>query len=256
MNSQQKQTLIELSNVTNRFGDFVLHDEINFKINEGDIIGLIGGSGTGKSVLLNTILDLRDKSEGTITFKGKDIDKMNFSQKQNFRKQLGVLFQSGALFTNLSVLENVMFPIVEYTDLDKKSVQRMAYAKIKLVGLPDNSLHKKPSELSGGMIKRAALARALAVDSKILFLDEPTAGLDPIGAENFDSLILDLANILSLTVIMITHDLDSLYRICNQIAVLIDKKIIKAPLQEIIKLDHPWIQSYFYGIRGQKQKGD
>ena len=218
----------------------------------GEIVGLVGGSGTGKSVLLNTILGLKQPDSGEIYIQGQDRAKMNLSDREALNNQLGILFQGGALFSSLSVRENIMVPMREHTDLPLSLMRELADMKINMVGLPPNAASLKPSDLSGGMRKRAGLARSLALDPAILFLDEPTAGLDPVGASAFDKLILNLHGAMDLTVIMITHDLDSLFRICDRIAVLVDKKIgINDSLKNVLEYDHPWVKEYFGGPRSR-----
>jgi phospholipid/cholesterol/gamma-HCH transport system ATP-binding protein len=247
--------LIEVRNLVNRFGRHAVHDGVNLTIFEDEILGIVGGSGTGKSVLLHTILGLRAPTEGEVSVFGEDIacqqsDKLSFCQHR-----WGVLFQGGALFSGLTVLENVMAPIIEHTRISKGFAAELASLKLKMVGLNETAFHKFPSELSGGMIKRAALARALANEPRIIFLDEPTAGLDPIGAAEFDQLILYLREHLKITVVMISHDMDSLLTICDRLAVLLDKKIIVDCKAAILQHPHPWIREYFGGVRGRAALG-
>ena len=249
--------LIEVSNVVNRFGSHTVHDGINLTIFEGEIIGIVGGSGTGKSVLLRTMLGLHTPNEGEVRVFGGDITCRDrgdgyLSECQN---RWGVLFQSGALFSGLTVLENVVAPIIENTRISKPFAAELGRLKLKMVGLGEVAFDQYPSELSGGMIKRAALARALATEPQVVFLDEPTAGLDPISAAEFDQLILYLREHLKLTVVMISHDLDSLLTICDRLAVLVDKKIIVDVTEAITRHPHPWIRSYFGGVRGRLARG-
>ena len=216
------------------------------------MLGVVGGSGAGKSVLLNTLIGLKQPDGGAVKLFGVDLAKASEAEWGAIERRWGVLFQQGALFSNLTVRENVSAPMFEHTKLDKEEVRRLADLKIALSGLPPDAATKKPSELSGGMRKRVGLARALALDPELLFLDEPTSGLDPIGAAEFDELIADLSDSLGLTVFMITHDMDSLYAICDRVAVLADKKIVAvAPVAELERSDHPWIKDYFLGPRGR-----
>ena len=214
---------------------------------------MVGGSGTGKSVLMRAILGLRPPQAGQIRVLGVDALTDNVKERLKIERNSGVLYQNGALFSSLTVAENVMVPLKEHHDeLPFDLINDLAMLKIRLAGLPDNAADKFPSQLSGGMVKRAALARALALDPAILFLDEPTAGLDPISAAAFDQLILSLQRALGLTVFLITHDLDTLYTICNRVAVLADGKVlVAAPLAEVEQFDHPWVQEYFHGPRGR-----
>lgn len=234
--------IIAVHNLVNRFGKQVVHDHLNFEINEPQIIGLVGGSGSGKSVLMRTIVGLQKPTSGTVEVMGGSSDQPGL---------FGVLFQKGALFSALTVEENIMVPLKERGDISDDMARQLAAMKIRLVGLPEFAGAKYPSELSGGMIKRASLARALAVDPPILFLDEPTAGLDPIGAAEFDQLVLELQKALGITIVIITHDLDTLFTVCDRVAVLVDKKIIIDTIENLLQSDHPWIQSYFHGPRGR-----
>jgi phospholipid/cholesterol/gamma-HCH transport system ATP-binding protein len=243
---------IEVRGLVTRFGDNVIHDGLDLSIRRGEVLGVVGGSGSGKTVLLNTLIGLQQPEDGTIKLFGEDRRQISGRRMNEIERRWGVLFQQGALFSNLTVRENVAAPMVEHTELGKDQIRRLADLKISLVGLPPEAANKKPSELSGGMKKRAGLARALALDPELLFLDEPTSGLDPIGAAEFDELIADLSDSLGLTVFMISHDIDSLYAICDRVAVLADKKIVAiAPISELEESDHPWIQEYFLGPRGR-----
>ena len=243
---------IEVRDLVTRFGDNIIHDHLNLTVPKGEVVGVVGGSGAGKSVLLNTIIGLREPQEGSVKVFGEDIRYARRRVWTAIERRWGVLFQQGALWTNLTVKENVCAPMTEHTTLSKKDIDELADLKIALAGLPAGAGALKPSELSGGMIKRAGLARALALDPDLLFLDEPTSGLDPISAAAFDDLIGELSDALKLTVFMITHDLDSLYKITDQVAVIADKKIVAmAPVRELQNLDQPWIQSYFHGARGR-----
>jgi phospholipid/cholesterol/gamma-HCH transport system ATP-binding protein len=249
--------IIEVRNVVNRFGDHTVHDGINLTIFENEILGIVGGSGTGKSVLLRTMLGLHTPQEGKVHVFGSDITckEKGHSNLSHCQHQWGVLFQSGALFSALTVLENVVAPIIENTNISKPFAAELGRLKLKMVGLREEAFDKYPAELSGGMVKRAALARALATEPKVLFLDEPTAGLDPISAAEFDQLILYLREHLQLTVVMISHDMDSLLTICDRLAVLVDKKIIVDATEVIVNHPHPWIRNYFGGVRGRAARG-
>ena len=243
---------IQVKGLVSAFGDRVIHQGLDLTVKAGEVLGVVGGSGAGKSVLLNTIIGLKRPEGGQVKVFGQDINRINEHQMELIEQRWGVLFQNGALFSNLSVQENVAAPFFEHTTLSRPEIYELADLKIALAGLPPHSGALKPSELSGGMRKRAALARALALDPELLFLDEPTSGLDPIGAGAFDALIRDLSESLGLTVFMITHDLDSLYAICDEVAVLADKKVVAVgPIAELKKSPHPWIQEYFNGPRGR-----
>ncbi|MFS2318307.1 ABC transporter ATP-binding protein [Maricaulis sp. D1M11] len=244
--------IIEARNLRTAFGEHVVHQHLDLQIRRGEILGLVGGSGTGKSVLLNTVLGLKSADGGDILFEGRSMAAMSNEERRLIESRWGVLFQNGALFSALTVKENVMAPMREHVELSARLMEEIADMKIGLAGLPPEAGNRFPSELSGGMRKRAALARSLALDPSVLFLDEPTAGLDPIGAAAFDSLILELSRALGLTVFMITHDLDSLHAICDRVAVLADKKVeAVAPIPELMRHPHPWIQEYFNGPRGR-----
>ena len=244
---------IIVENLTNRFGDQTIHDELSLKVNRGEIIGVVGGSGTGKSVLMRSIIGLQVPHSGSIEVLGQSITDAEEDDDIDIRSRWGVLFQGGALFSTLTVAENVEVPLKQfYPELAPELRHEIARYKVKLSGLPEEATSKFPSELSGGMKKRAGLARALALDPELLFLDEPTAGLDPIGAAAFDKLIRGLTDTLGLTVFLITHDLDSLYAICDRVAVLADKQVIAVgTIEELLSTDHPWIQDYFRGPRGR-----
>ncbi|WP_120496868.1 ABC transporter ATP-binding protein [Kiloniella sp. EL199] len=243
--------VISLRDIRNQFGDQVLHNHLNLDIRKGEVIGIVGGSGTGKSVLMRTIVGLNQKAAGTIKILGQDVDRISQAELSTLRQRMGVLFQDGALFSSLTVSQNIEAVINEHTKLPAQFVREIAALKIALAGLPVEAGDKYPSELSGGMRKRAGIARALALDPDILFLDEPTAGLDPIGAAQFDALIAKLQDTLGLTVVMITHDLDSLHAICNRIGVLLDKKIKVGTINELTKETDLWIKEYFGGPRGR-----
>lgn len=244
--------VVSLQGITNRFGKQVVHEKLDLDIYRGEIIGLIGGSGSGKSVLLRTILGLNRQSEGSVTIMGVDMDEASEQEKAAIRSQWGVLFQEGALFSSLNVGDNISFPLREFTNVSPGMQKAIARMKIELVGLPPFAYYKSPGELSGGMKKRAGLARALAMDPAILLLDEPTSGLDPLSASDFDQLVLTLRETLNLTVCMVTHDLDSLYATCDRVAVLAEKRIYAVDsIPNLLKVDHPWIQDYFTGPRGR-----
>ena len=243
---------VKVRGLSNSFGDQVVHQDLDLDVRTGEIIGVVGGSGTGKSVLMRAILGLRRPQAGHIEVLGVDALSGDTQERLKIERNSGVLYQGGALFSSLTVAENVMVPLKEHHSLPPDLVHDLAILKIRLSGLPDNAADKYPSQLSGGMRKRAALARALALDPALLFLDEPTAGLDPIGAAAFDALILNLQRALGLTVFLITHDLDTLYTICNRVAVLADGHVlVNAPLEEVERFDHPWVQEYFHGPRGR-----
>ena len=243
---------IEVKGLVSAFGDRVIHQGLDLTVESGEVLGVVGGSGAGKSVLLNTIIGLKRPEGGVVKVFGEDINRLNEHGMELIEQRWGVLFQNGALFSNLTVRENVAAPFFEHTTLSRPEIYELSDLKIALTGLPPHAGSLKPAELSGGMRKRAALARALALDPELLFLDEPTSGLDPIGAGAFDALIRDLSESLGLTVFMITHDLDSLYAICDRVAVLADKKLIATgPIAELKKSPHPWIQEYFNGPRGR-----
>ena len=243
---------IRIKGLVNQFGDQVIHDNLSLDVRKGEILGVVGGSGTGKSVMMRSIIGLQQPRAGEIEVFGTHV--LNEEESDgSIRSRWGILFQGGALFSTLTVAENVQVPLKEfYPDMDPQLRDEIALYKIALSGLPPEAAAKYPSELSGGMRKRAGLARALALDPDLLFLDEPTAGLDPIGAAAFDSLTKNLQQTLGLTVFLITHDLDTLYEICDRVAVLADKKVIAVgTIPELRASDHPWIQEYFGGPRGR-----
>lgn len=234
------------------FGPKLIMKGLDLDVMRGEVLGFVGGSGTGKSVLTRTVLGLIPKRSGTISVFGHDLDRISPTEHRLIERRWGVMFQHGALFSGLSVKQNVQVPMREYLDLSESLMDELARLKLALVGLPPDAADKFPSELSGGMIKRAALARALALDPELVFLDEPTSGLDPIGAAEFDELISTLQKTLGLTVFMVTHDLDSLYSICDRVAALADGKVIAAgPIAELLASDHPWLRAYFHGKRAR-----
>ncbi|HTK35747.1 MAG TPA: ABC transporter ATP-binding protein [Caulobacteraceae bacterium] len=250
--SKQGETVIEVDGLVSRFGDRVVHDGLDLTVKQGEVFGLVGGSGAGKTVLLNTLIGLRQPDGGEVKVLGQNPLLAQDDQTHGLESRWGVLFQGGALFSALSVRENVGAPLREHTRLPISLIDDLADLKLGMVGLPDHAGDLRPAELSGGMRKRAALARALIMDPELLFLDEPTAGLDPIGAEQFDTLIKELSGGLGLTVFMITHDLDSLYALCDRVAVIADNKVVACgPIPELEKSDHPWIRDYFLGPRGR-----
>jgi phospholipid/cholesterol/gamma-HCH transport system ATP-binding protein len=247
----ENDAIISVRGLRTQFGTNVIHDNLDLDVRRGEVLGVVGGSGTGKSVLLRTIIGLNKARAGTISVFGDNVTEMSDAEQRAMQQRWGVLFQDGALFSSLTVAQNIQVPLKEHTHLRKDVIDELACVKVDIVGLPPNAANKFPSELSGGMRKRAGLARSLALDPELVFLDEPTAGLDPIGAAAFDNLIRDLQQSLNLTVFMVTHDLDSLAAICDRIAVLIDKKIVVDTMENLMQLDHPWIQEYFHGPRAR-----
>ena len=240
--------ILSARGIVNRFGKQQVHDKIDLDILPGEIIGIAGGSGSGKSVLLRTLTGLHRPNAGQVLLDGKRIDAIGPSEKASL---IGVLFQQGALFSSLSVAQNVMLPMREHTDLPPEQQERIAVMKLELAGLSGDSGNKFPSELSGGMVKRAAFARALALDPRILFLDEPTSDLDPLTASGIDVLIQRLNQSLGITVVIVTHDLTTLFTICRRIAVLVDKKITVGTLAELMRSDQPWVHEFLHGPRAQ-----
>ncbi|MBC6403204.1 MAG: ATP-binding cassette domain-containing protein [Hyphomonadaceae bacterium] len=243
---------VQACGLLNRFGSNIIHENLDFTLKSEEILGIVGGSGSGKSVLMNTLLGLKIPEGGKIYYYGCDRSRLNDRERAAMNNEIGVLFQGGALFSSLTVRENIMVPLREHTDLPEPLMCELADMKIHMVGLPAHAATLFPSDLSGGMKKRAGLARSLALDPKLLFLDEPTAGLDPIGASAFDNLILDLREAMKFTVLMVTHDLDSLYTICDRVAVLVDKQIVVADrLSEVQNYPHSWVKQYFGGPRSR-----
>lgn len=250
--ADNNQNIIEVRGLRTQFDDFVVHDNLDLDVYPGEILGVVGGSGTGKSVLMRAIIGLKPPSAGVVRVFGENYYEANEETRLSIERRWGVLFQGGALFSSLTVAQNVMAPIREHLHLEGELAKDMAALKISMVGLPAEAGAKYPSELSGGMRKRAGLARALALDPELVFLDEPTAGLDPIGAAKFDELIVNLKESLGLTVFMVTHDLDTLHAACDRVAVLAEKRVISCgALEEVRRADHPWIQEYFSGPRGR-----
>lgn len=244
--------IIEVHKLCNRFGTHSVHKDLDLTLMRGEILGVVGGSGTGKTVLLRSIVGLNTPAAGQIQVFGQNLSELTDSQRSESDRRTGVLFQGGALFSSLNLQQNVAIALIEHTGLPRPDAEELARMKLALAGLPPEAALKYPSELSGGMVKRAALARALALDPEILFLDEPTAGLDPIGAAAFDRLIVTLRNALGLTVFLVTHDLDTLYAACDRVAVLSQKKVLVADtLDEVAKTEDDWVQDYFNGPRGR-----
>lgn len=247
-----ESAVIEVRGLVNRFGDQLVHEDLDLDVHRKEILGVVGGSGTGKSVLLRSIIGLQRPAGGSIRVFGENLLQLDADHRSQLEQRFGVLFQEGALFSSLNVCENVALPLVEHAGLPRHEAQHVARLKLALAGLGQDVASKTPAELSGGMRKRVALARALAMDPEILFLDEPTAGLDPIGASAFDRLIRTLRDALGLSVFMVTHDLDTLYAICDRVAVLSQKRVLDVgPLQRVAANPDPWIQDYFHGPRGR-----
>jgi phospholipid/cholesterol/gamma-HCH transport system ATP-binding protein len=245
-------TVLEVRGLTVRFGATTVLEDLSLDLKRREILGFVGPSGSGKSVLLRTVLGLNAKASGTVRLFGIDVDQAKPEERNEVDMRIGVLFQQGALFSSLTVQENIEVPMREYLSIPKALMSRLARLKLDLVGLPQSAASKMPSELSGGMIKRAGLARALALDPELVFLDEPTSGLDPIGAAEFDTLIQNLRDTLGLTVYMVTHDLDSLIMACDRIAVLGDRKVIlQGGLDVMLASELPWVKRYFRGERAR-----
>jgi phospholipid/cholesterol/gamma-HCH transport system ATP-binding protein len=243
--------VIRVRGLVNRFGAQTVHDGLDLDVRRGEVLGIVGGSGTGKSVLLRTVIGLNRPEAGSIDVLGHDVWNLGDSEAHALEQRWGVLFQDGALFSSLTVAQNIEVPLREHLGMAEPLMDEIAACKVAIVGLPEATADKFPSQLSGGMRKRAGLARALALDPEILFLDEPTAGLDPIAANDFDRLIGDLKASLGLTVFLVTHDLDTLFAICDRVAVLVDKKIRIGTLAQLLEDDNPWIHAYFHGPRGR-----
>lgn len=250
--AEGREVVIRVRGLRNQFGSNVVHDDLDLDVYRGEILGVVGGSGTGKSVLLRAITGLQRPAEGRIEVFGIDVRNGPREARETLDERWGVMFQDGALFSSLTVRENVEVPMRAIRTLPKDIRRDLADLKISLVGLPYLAGDKYPSELSGGMRKRAGLARALALDPEIVFLDEPTAGLDPIGASAFDDLIRDLSRSLGLTVFLVTHDLDTLHATCDRVAVLAEKKVLATGrIEDMRRLDHPWVHEYFNGPRAR-----
>jgi len=246
------EPIVEVRGLVNRFGRQIVHDGLDMTVYRGEVFGIVGGSGSGKSVLLRSILGLQRPQAGEVELMGRPLRQLSTDELKAIKGGYGVTFQQGALFSALTVLQNVQLPMLEHLDLNPRALDELALLKVRLVGLPDEAAQKYPAQLSGGMIKRAALARALSLDPALLMLDEPTAGLDPISAAAFDELLMDLREQLGLTVIMITHDLDTIFRTCNRVGVIIDRKMTSDTLAGIAANPHPWIQAYFHGERARR----
>ena len=256
MGSSPDQSIIQVRDLLVGFGDQTVLDGVSLDVYRGEILGIVGASGGGKSVLLRTIIGLLHKWRGSITVFDKELDRLSLEELQALERRWGILFQQGALFSSLTALENVQFPMREHLDLSQTLLEEVAAAKLEMVGLGPEDGRKLPAELSGGMVKRVALARALALDPEIVFLDEPTSGLDPIAAGEFDSLIGTLQQTLGLTVFMVTHDLDSLHTVCNRILVLADRKVVATgPIAAMLECEHPWVKAYFRGKRSRGVTG-
>jgi phospholipid/cholesterol/gamma-HCH transport system ATP-binding protein len=257
MAAQIADPAIRVRDLVVGFGDHIVLDHLSLDVARGEILGFVGGSGSGKSVLLRTIIGLLPKRQGSIEVLGVDMDKTDDRERHTIERRWGVLFQQGALFSSLTALQNVQFPMREYLDLSDRLLREIALAKLEMVGLAAGDGDKLPAELSGGMTKRVALARALALDPEIVFLDEPTSGLDPIAAGDFDELIKTLQQTLGLTVFMVTHDLESLNTVCDRVAALADGRVIAAgPMTEMLRSQHPWMNAYFQGKRAHALVGE
>ena len=249
----QDDIIIRIRDLVVGFGPKLILDRLDLDVRRGEVMGFVGGSGSGKSVLMRTILGLVPKRSGQMQVMGRDLDRLSTGDRSAIERRWGVLFQHGALFSGLNVMQNIQVPMREHINASPRLMDELAMLKIEMVGLPADAANKFPSELSGGMIKRAALARSLALDPELLFLDEPTAGLDPIGAAEFDDLISTLQKTLGLTVFMVTHDLDSLYSVCDRIAALADKRVAMAgTVEDMLACNHPWVRSYFHGKRARQ----
>jgi phospholipid/cholesterol/gamma-HCH transport system ATP-binding protein len=250
--SQAPEPVLEMRGIHTRFGKLVVHDQLDLEVRRGEVLALVGGSGSGKTTLLHEMIMLRQPDRGSIRLFGEEIVGAGRERMERMRRRFGVLFQQGALFTGLNVMQNVGVPLYEHGGLDAALIDQIALLKIRQAGLPADAALKYPDELSGGMVKRAALARAMALDPRLLFLDEPTSGLDPVSAGAFDELILDLKQWLGLTLVMVTHDLDLLWQVADRVAVLGEGRVIAvAPMAELEGVAHPAVRAYFEGARGR-----
>lgn len=250
--ASQQDVVIKVRELCNRFGSNEVHKNLDLDLYRREILGVVGGSGTGKSVLLRSIVGLHQPYSGVIEVFGQELLTLSADQRSRVERRFGVLFQGGALFTSLTLQENVALPLIEHARLSREDAEHLARVKLALVGLPANASTMVPAQLSGGMVKRASLARAIALDPEVLFLDEPTAGLDPIGAAAFDRLIVTLRDALGFSVFLVTHDLDTLYSTCDRVAVLSNKRVlVEGPLEIVENTDDPWIHDYFHGPRGR-----
>ncbi len=243
--------IIRVHGLVSRFGAQVVHDGLDLEVRPNEIFGVVGGSGAGKTVLLRTILGLRQPQGGSVEMYGRDVGRLSRPERLAMVRSYGVTFQNGALISSLNVAQNIQLPLREYFSMPEDALDELAQLNLKLVGLPPDAARKYPAQLSGGMIKRAALARALSMEPKLLFLDEPTSGLDPISAAAFDELLLNLHSQLMLTVVMITHDLDTLFRTCSRVGVIVDRRMVADTLAGIVQNPHPWIHEYFHGPRAR-----
>ena len=251
---QAARVVLDVRGLVNHFGAQVVHDGLDMQVYAEDVFGIVGGSGAGKSVLLRSILGLEHPESGVVSIGGRDLTRLTDVELRSVKADYGVTFQAGALYSSLTVLQNVQFPMIEHLRLPAQALEELAMLKIRLVGLSADTAGKYPAQLSGGMVKSEALARALALDPQLLFLDEPTSGLDPIGAAGFDDLLNELHSQLRLTVVMITHDLDSIFRNCNRVGVLVDRRMEVDTLARIIDHPNPWIQAYFHGERARARE--
>lgn len=248
----EQDKIIRVEDLMVGFGDHIVLDRLSLDVRRGEILGVVGASGSGKSVLLRTLIGLIPKRSGRIEMLGRDVDGLSDDERRAMERRWGILFQHGALFSSLTVRQNVQFPMREYLRLSQRLMDELALAKLEMVGLTAGDADKYPSELSGGMTKRVALARALALDPELVFLDEPTSGLDPISAGDFDELIKTLQETLGLTVFMVTHDLASLHAVCDRVAALADGRVVAAGTMEaMLKASHPWVRDYFQGARAR-----